>query len=258
MKDTLIDKRYLVLGPLGSGGEARVFRARDTTTGNDVALRVSREKSMWKAPASLPPFHDGWVRLLDSGSDAVHGPYQVLELLEGMTLSQLIEHAPLDRKEWLVFVNASLNAVEALHHAGWIHSDLSAENLFRLGFASTQWKLLELPFLHFSPATGRSTLFGNIHTLAPERFEGAPADVRSDLYSLGSLYYFAASGHYPHTGETNQEVAINCLRFPPAPLQEKARHLPASWCAWVMTLLERHPQKRFPTASAAHHLLAIA
>jgi serine/threonine protein kinase len=255
MENMLIDERYQLLAAIGSGGEARVFRARDTTIGNDVAVRLALRPGASAAWGQSPAFHDGWVRLLASGFDPQVGAYQVFELLEGGTLGQLIRSGPLDPNEWRIFVNQSLDAVEALHAAGWTHGDLNADNFFQAAFG---WKLLELPFLRFDPPTGRSTLFGNIHTLAPEQIDGAQPDVRSDLYALGCLYYYAASGAYPHLGASSQEVAIHCLRFSPDPLGEKAPDLPARWSAWVMRLLAREPGHRFPSIAAARQLLGIA
>ena len=258
MKDKLIGNRYHVLEPIGSGGEARVFRARDMKTKNEVAVRLPHQLIASEAPATPSLFHDTWARQLDSGIDSECGPYQVFELLEGATLHHLILDAPLNLEEWSSFVRQSLDAVEALHRAGWIHGDLNAENFFRLKGDPARWKLLELPFLRFAPPSDRSSLFGSIHTLAPEQLDGAKANAGSDLYSLGCLYYYASSGQYPHDGETIQEVAVNCLRFDPVDLREKVPHLPVPWCTWVMSLLAREPQKRSPTVAAARQLLAIA
>jgi serine/threonine-protein kinase len=255
MKETLIDGRYLLLAAIGSGGEARVFRARDTTTGNETAVRLALRPGTLTAPRQPPAFHDGWVRLLATGSDPQCGLYQVFELLEGRTLGQLIQSGPLDPDPWRRFVGQSLDAVEALHAAGWPHGDLNADNLF---LAASGWKLLELPFLRLDPPAGRSALFGSIHTLAPEQIDGARAGVPSDLYALGCLYYYAASGAYPHPGANSREVAIHCLRFAPEPLGEKAPGLPAPWSAWVMNLLARDPRHRFPTVAAARQLLGVA
>jgi serine/threonine protein kinase len=255
MENTLIDGRYQLLAAIGSGGEARVFRARDAATGNDVAVRLALRPGAPVASEQSPAFHDGWVRLLASGFDPQTGAYQVFELLEGQTLGQVIRSGPLDPDEWRFFVDQSLDAVEALHAAGWTHGDLNTDNFFR---AASGWKLLELPFLRFDPPAGRSALFGSIHTLAPEQIDGAQPDLRSDLYALGCLYYYAASGAYPHPGVSNQEVAIHCLRFPPDPLGEKAPGLPAPWSAWVMTLLARDPGHRFASVAAARQLLGVA
>jgi serine/threonine protein kinase len=251
MKDTLIGNRYVLLEPVGSGGEARVFRARDNTTQNDVALRLPRQPGVYTPTHALPVFHPGWVQLLDWGSDPHHGSYQVYELLEGQTLDQIVRNSPFDPESWLDFVAQSLDAVGALHQAGLIHADLNAGNFLR---TADRWKLLELPFLHFEPA-GRSALFGSIYTLTPEQLDGTPPDPRSDLYALGCLYYYAASGQYPHAGANSQDIAINRLRFPAEPLDKIAPQLPAAWNAWVMTLLQREPQNRFPDTLAARQLL---
>ncbi len=255
MENTLIDERYLLLAALGSGGEARVFRARDTSTGNEVAVRLALKPATHTPGDSLVSFHDGWVQLLAAGSDPHYGAYQVFELLEGRTLAELVRSGPLGPEEWRSFAGQSLDAVEALHAAGWTHGDLNAGNFFQ---AVSGWKLLELPFLRFDPPESRSALFGSIHTLAPEQIDGARANVLSDLYALGCLYYYAASGAYPHPGANSQEVAIHCLRFEPDPLGEKAPGLPAPWSDWVMTLLAREPGQRFPSAAAARQLLGVA
>jgi serine/threonine protein kinase len=255
MENSLIDGRYLLLAAIGSGGEARVFRARDTTTGNDVAVRLALQPCAYSGPEHLPPFHDGWVRFLAMGADPLFGAYQVFELLEGSTLSRLIPSGPLDPSAWRLFVDQSLDAVEALHAVGWIHGDLNADNFF---LAASGWKLLELPFLRLDPPAGHSALFGSIHTLAPEQIDAKQPDIRSDLYSLGCLYYYAASGAWPHPGANNTEIAIHCLRFPPDPLAPKAPTLPALRSNWVMRLLAREPSLRSSTIAAARQLLGVA
>ena len=255
MENTLIDGRYLLLAAIGSGGEARVFRARDTSTGNETAVRLALHPRVRTSPNTLPAYHDGWVRLLAEGSDPQRGVYQVFELLEGQTLGQLIQSGPLHPHDWRLFVDQSLDAVEALHAAGWNHGDLNADNFFQ---TTSGWKVLELPFLRLDPPEGRTALFGSIHTLAPEQIDGAQANTQSDLYALGCLYYYAASGMYPHPGSNNLEIAIHCLRFASDPLGEKAPGLPALWSAWVMNLLARDPHQRSSSIAAARHLLGVA
>jgi serine/threonine protein kinase len=259
MKDTIIDGRYLILDAVGAGGEARVFRARDNSTGNDVAIRLAMRSVTYSPPGTLPVFPASWVQFYHWGNDTHHGAYQIYELLEGHTLGQMLTHGPFNTESWRIFVDQSLEAVTTLHETGWVHGDLNADNFFLSISSQTGWKLLELPFLRFDPLEGRTSLFGSIHTLAPEQFMGIAPDVRSDLYALGCLYYLAASGQFPHTGSTNQEIAISRLRFPPTPLVEKAPEFPKYWCEWVMTLLESEPERRFPTAAeAARKLLGVA
>jgi serine/threonine protein kinase len=255
MENMLIDGRYLLLESIGTGGEARVFRAHDESTGGHVAVRLPLHPVSQTTRSELPSHHASWVQLLVTGTDPQHGTYNVFELLEGRTLRQFIDSGPLNPREWRAFVDQSLNALEALHAAGWSHGDLNADNFFQTDLG---WKMLELPFLRFDPPAGRSAAFGSIHTLAPEQIDGVKPGVQTDLYSLGCLYYYAASGTYPHPGATSVEVAIHCLRFPPEPLQEKAPSLPALWNSWIMQLLARDPRDRPPTIAAARQLLGVA
>jgi serine/threonine protein kinase len=255
MENSTIDGRYLLLDTLGSGGEAHVFRAHDASTEGDVAVRMALKPGTYTSPGETPAYHESWVRLIAEGSDSQFGAYQVFELLDGQTLGQLVQSGPLDLNDWRLFVDQSLDALDALHDAGWVHGDLNADNLF---LTDSGWKLLELPFLRFDPPQGRSPLFGSIHTLAPEQIDGAKADARSDLYSLGCLYYYAASGAWPHPGTSTQDVAVHCLRFPPEPLAEKAPGLPEAWRGWVMKLLATKPKDRFTSIDEARQVLGVA
>jgi serine/threonine protein kinase len=255
MENTIIAGRYLLLAKIGSGGEARVFRALDSSTESEVALRLAQRLGEFTLPDLPPVRHQGWVQLLDAGSDPEYGAYQIFELLEGQSLRQGLHSGPLRPDEWRTMVEQSLKAVQALHDFGWVHGDLNADNLFA---TASGWKLLELPFHRLNPPEGRSALFGSIHTLAPEQIDGAKADVQSDIYSLGCLYYFAASGTWPHPGANAAQIAIHCLRFAPDPLGPLAPNLPAPWSNWVMTFLARQPEQRFVSLAAAHQLLGVA
>lgn len=255
MEKTLIDGRYDLRAAIGSGGEAHVYEAHDVTEDKDVAVRLSLRKDTQVIGEPPAAFHENWVRWLATGVDSQYGLYQVFELLQGLTLGQFIQDRKLTPDEWMAFVEQSLRAVEALHAAGWAHGDINADNFFA---QATGWKLLELPFLRFVPPKGRSPVFGCIHTLSPEQIDGAKASERSDLYSLGCLYYYAASGVYPHPGATSQDVAIHCLRFPPEPLSEKAPELPPAWSDWVMNFLARNPNDRVASVAAARQLLGVA
>jgi serine/threonine protein kinase len=255
MIHTRIADRYVLLAPIGSGGEARVFRARDEAHGIDVAVRLAIGDVTSVQSSSTAISSERWVRFLDSGMDTQHGAYQVFELLEGPTYGSLVAELPMPAPEWRKFVDQSLEAVEAIHLAGWIHGDLNADNFMLTVFG---WKLLELPFYRFHASAGRSTMFGSIFTLAPEQIDGAGPSVRSDIYSLGCLYYFGAAVRWPHSGTRVQEIAIERLMHDPPPLRDLAPRLPEAASDWVMTLLARRPEERPPSIAAARQLLADA
>jgi len=254
MSNACLNGRYQVLDLLGSGGEARVYRARDETTGELVAVRLAREHEMTQQiPDPLPPFHPGWVRFRDAGVAEPHGFYQVYELLEGETLEAQVERGPLAAADFLELIGQSLDAVEALHAGGWVHGDLNADN-FILTAEGRRWKLLELPFLRFIPAKPHSPLFGNMWTLAPEQIDGGAATVRADLYALGCLFYAAASGKFPHAGD-GPHIAVERLLYPARPVAELAPGLDPNRARGIMQLLKRKPEDRPESVAAARTLL---
>ena len=250
----IVANRYELGETLGTGGEARVFRARDRTTGAEVALRMKGESvGASPRPPAPSPLHPGWVRLLDRGTDPACGTFTTFELLRGETLGALVSRQPLASPAVLEFARQSLDAVGALHAAGWMHGDLNADN-FLLHDGRT-WKLLELPFHHGAPPEIRSALFGSIYTLAPEQIAGRRPDAASDLFALGCLYYYAACGRYPHGDGSGAEIAIGRLRFAPAPLDDLAPDLPPRLGAAIRRMLARDPVDRPPDAAAACQLL---
>jgi serine/threonine protein kinase len=251
-----IASRYLLEEKIGAGGEARIFRAHDLKTGDEVAIRFSSRDDSSAAGREAPAPHSGWVRLLDRGVAGEHGPFTVFELLRGETLGAMTTHSPLSPKAWLDFARQSLDSVGALHRAGWVHGDLNADNF--LLHNGTTWKLLELPFHQAAPVEKRSPLFGSIYTLAPEQLASHLPDIRSDLYALGCLYYKAATGIYPHAGGTEADIAVERLRFPATPIIEIASDFPVVWAASIMRLLERDPADRPVDAEAARQLLESA
>jgi serine/threonine protein kinase len=161
----------------------------------------------------------------------------------------------MDVNMWRPFVDRSLSAVEALHQDNWIHGDINADNFMLTGKG---WKLIELPFYRFETPAARSTIFGSIYTLAPEQIDGSKPNVRSDIYSLGCLYYRAACGGWPHAGNSAQEVAIHSLMHPADDLKGETQRIPAPWCDWVMRLIALKPNDRPPSLAAARQLLAEA
>jgi len=250
----IVAGRYQLGEPLGAGGEARVFRARDRTTDTEVALRIKGASTGEKPTPPFPvPLHPGWVRLLDRGVDPEYGTFTTFELLRGETLGAMVSRHPLDAPAVLGFARQALEAVGALHAAGWAHGDLNADN-FLLHEGRT-WKLLELPFHHGVAPEIRSALFGSIYTLAPEQIAGRPPEAASDLFAIGCLCYYAACGRYPHGEGSGAEIAIGRLRFAPAPLDDLAPQLPPSAQAAIMRLLARDPADRPADAAAACQLL---
>ncbi|MCA9550627.1 MAG: serine/threonine protein kinase, partial [Myxococcales bacterium] len=204
-------ERYEILGELGQGGMSVVFRARDKQLGRDVAVKVlhdflarqpdARKRFHREAVAVARLRHPGIVEIHDySGPDA-EDAYIVCELIEGHTLRALVdEHGVPPHPELAVLVIAEL--VRALRHAheqGIVHRDVKPENVMIT--PSGLLKLMDFGIAQImegaTKLTATGTLLGSPAHMAPEVIDGKPSDHRSDIFSVGTMLYWLATGELP-------------------------------------------------------------
>lgn len=259
-----MDERYETLGKIGQGGLGAVYRCFDTrmnrevaikrisTGGGDVEMREESTRQLVKEAGALAALqHPNIVTIYDVGSDA-DGPYVVMELISGKTLDELIERAPLT---WPDFKELALQTQEALiaaHELNLIHSDLKPSNLMLTWLPSGKFqvKIVDFGLATLAHSQSRQDLetmeavFGSIFFMPPEQFERSPLDARSDIYSMGCVYYQALAGNYPFDGSDGNEVMESHLRHAVKPLQEVRSGIPLWACDWIMWMLNRYPQDR--------------
>jgi len=126
-----------------------------------------------------------------------------------------------------------------------------------------QVKIVDFGLAKFSAKPSLQTIdhgdavFGSIFFMAPEQFERTPLDRRTDMYSLGAMYYYALAGEYPFNGDTAPQVMAAHLQNKVAPLAEVRPDLPPWVCDWVMWHIRRDMSDRPESArSALEHFLA--
>lgn len=138
-----------------------------------------------------------------------------------------------------------------------IHSDLKPSNIILTWLPSKKFQVKIVDFGLTSLTRSQSNEeiaahdFGSILFMPPEQIEHQPLDARSDLYSLGCVYYYALTGHYPFTGTSSAEVMTAHLQHIVTPIQELRAGVPLWLCEWVMWLINRHPQDRPESAREA-------
>lgn len=261
--------RYEVEASIGEGGVGEVFRAYDPQLHRHVALKRlhvegSAEETYAKALreamhlASLQ--HPHIVSVYDVGEDE-RGPFVVMELVHGETLEEVVERGAFPMEDFLLLARQSLDALAAAHHIGLLHRDLKPGNMMlKWGLTSTfEVKVLDFGLAKFAPRAEAErvggafdgSVFGSIHFMAPEQFERGPTDARTDLYSLGCLFYYALTGAYPFEGELVGEVMENHLQGRVEPLNPCRPDLSPALCAWVMGLIARRPEDRPESALRA-------
>ena len=262
---------YEVLGPLGSGGMGEVYRARDLRLGREVALKILPAESS-ADPDRLRRFeqesraasalnHPNLVAVFDTG---VHegGPYIVFERLQGETLRVRLGPGPLPTRKAVEYVVQIADGLAAAHHAGIVHRDLKPENVFVTD--DGRIKILDFGLAKLRPSrpkaglvtggataseiTDAGTVLGTVGYMSPEQVEGNPADHRSDIFSLGSVFYEMLSGRRAFRGDSSVETMHAILKEDPAALSSAGANVPPALDRIVRRCLEKRPDERFQSA----------
>jgi len=262
--------RFEIRELIGSGGLGDVYRAMDHHLNRPVAIKRVRmqvaqndrklvEQTWREAMTTACLQHPNIVTIFDYGIDA-QGAYVVMELIEGETLEDVLVRGPLQYEDFLRFAQQSLEAIIAAHALGLIHRDLKPGN-FMIARAATA-SLFQVKILDFGLAKYLDTpqpqsidhfnsLMGSVHYMAPEQFQRLPIDHRTDLYSLGCIFYEAVTGHPAFDGENVSELIDAHLKKTPFSMKQLRRDISPRLERWISRLLEKDAAKRPPTAAEA-------
>lgn len=264
---TLLNDRYEVIAPLGSGGMGEVYRARDRRLSRDVAIKtlpdsvqsnpklLSRFEREAKTLAALS--HPNILSIHDFATDQGIS-YSVTELLKGETLRTRLHRSPLSQKEELEIAIAVSEGLSAAHDAGIIHRDLKPENIFitsdnhvkilDFGLARHESKVAEQDVSSAPTATRQTApnvVMGTIPYMSPEQVRGNPLDTRTDIFSFGCVLYEMISGHSPFVRETSAETMTAILKENPPALSNE---VPLELQRVTSHCLEKKPENRFQSA----------
>ena len=252
---------YRIVAHLGAGGMGVVFRARDERLERDVALKVlplgflsdesARERFRREARALSQLNHPHICTIYDVG-EANGQIYIAMECIDGQPLSALLRTGPLPSATVVRYALQIADAMAHAHDRGILHRDLKSSNIMvtpegrikvlDFGLAKRLGETAPAP----DPAlTEAGALVGTIAYMSPELLEGAPADVRSDIWALGVVLYEMAAGARPFRGSTPFAAAPAILREPPPPLPAD---VPATLQSVIKRCLEKEPAHRYQRA----------
>jgi serine/threonine protein kinase len=269
------EERYDIQGKLGEGGRGAVYLAKDRQLNRTVAIKrlLSDEKDSKSAYEALlnesralsAINNPHIIRVFDVCQDE-DGPYVVMEHLKGKTLHEVVATAPLLEHDFLEIAEQALEALIAAHEVQLLHRDIKPGNLMLTWLPSGRFnlKLLDFGLAKFSAAPSVQTVahdksvFGSIYFMAPEQFERTPLDQRTDLYSLGCVFFHALTGDYPFDGSNVTEVMASHLQGTHHDLKTLRPDLPPSLCDWVTCFIARNPDDRPVNAQVALDSLASA
>jgi len=266
MSDRVIG-HYRVIEKIGQGGMGEVFRARDERLGRDVAIKIIRSslsdqadhlrrfEQEARAAASLN--HPNIVAIYDVGFDE-GVPYIVSELLEGTTLRQR-QGGALPPRLALDYARQAVQGLIAAHDRRIVHRDLKPENLFITH--DGRLKILDFGVAKLQPSadddrsvetmttiTKTGSVVGTVAYMSPEQLRGKSVDHRSDLFSLGAIFYEMLSGKRAFHGETEVDTMTAVLREDPPDVDVEQAGISPTFQQIIRHCLEKEVENRFQSA----------
>ncbi|HJL17396.1 MAG TPA: protein kinase [Sandaracinaceae bacterium LLY-WYZ-13_1] len=257
---TLLKGRYQIEAPLGEGGMAMVYRARNTLVERPVAVKVMnanlagdralKERFRREAKNAAAVAHPNIIEIFDYGETDDGTPYLVMELLDGQPLNELIERGPMAPGQVAQLGVQVARGLARAHDFDVLHRDLKPENVFvtrgadgRLSVA----KLLDFGIarsMHDSRLTSAGEIFGTPQYMAPERVTSIDAGASADLYALGVILFEMVTGRLPFESKDIPGFFIKHMQDEPPRPSRLVPEIPRRLEALILELLEKKPEDR--------------
>jgi len=250
---TVLIERYRIVALLGRGGMGEVYRAEDLKLGNVVALKFL-PASLQNDTAALAGFHaevrnarqvshPNVCRVYDIGE--VNGQhFLTMEYIDGEDLSSLLRRiGRLPPDKALETAHQICAGLAAAHDCGLLHRDLKPANIMLDGRGRVRITDFGLA-LSSDDATGRSETAGTPAYMAPEQIGKGEASVRSDIYSLGLIFYELFTGHLPYQANTAVEWRRAHLESSPRTPSSVVKDIDPAVESAILRCLQKDPAKR--------------
>lgn len=260
MIGTVLGNRYEILTEIGSGGMAKVYKARCRYLQRIVAVKILKEEFRedseflkrfdTEAQAAASLTHPNIVQIYDVGRD--HNKYYiVMEYVDGITLKEYIENR--GNLEWREAVNISIQMCSALskaHSRNIIHRDIKPHNIIMTSDGVP--KVADFGIAR-SVTSDTSTMkidtVGSVHYSSPEQARGGYTDEKSDIYSIGVTIYEMVTGKLPFDGETPVAVALKHITEEPILPSTIKPCIPQALNQIIIKAMAKSKQERYETVS---------
>jgi tetratricopeptide (TPR) repeat protein/TolB-like protein/predicted Ser/Thr protein kinase len=248
--------RYEILSVLGQGGMGAVYQARDRELDRLIALKVIRPE-LATDPAILQRFkqelilarnitHKNVVRIYDLGeSDGIR--FITMEYVDGDDMRTMLRtHGKFSAQDAIPMIEQVCRALDSAHSEGVIHRDLKPQNIMR----DRQGRIVVMDFglarsLGDSGMTQTGAIVGTMEYMSPEQALGSQLDQRSDIFSVGLIFYELLTGKSPYHADTAIASLMRRTREVAKPASDVENTVPRSLSAIVSRCLEREPANRY-------------
>src|SRR4051794_23867701 len=253
---TVLSGRYRLEAKLGSGGMSTVYLAKDETLDRPVAVKVMHremseqedqlERFRQEARAVAKISHPNVVSVIDAGEDGGY-PYIVFEYVEGETLKQRISRiGALDVQESIAYAIEIGRGLSIAHARNLVHRDIKPQNV--LIDDEGRAKLTDFGIsrqLEQAGMTATGRVLGTTDYVAPEQAMGHGADPRSDIYSLGVVFYEMLIGQVPFHADSQVGVAMKHVNEDLPDVQRRRPEVSAAVALVVERATMKKPEQRY-------------
>ena len=268
-KGQKINDRYEIIRSIGEGGMANVYLGYDTILDRNVAIKVLRgdlsndekfvRRFQREALSASSLAHPNIVEMYDVGED--NGLYYiVMEYIEGKTLKQLLKkRGTLTLSEAIDIMLQLTDGMAHAHDSYIIHRDLKPQNIMIKD--DGQIKITDFGIamaLNSTQLTQTNSVMGSVHYLPPEQASGKGCTIKSDIYSMGIIFYELLSGSLPFRGDNAVEIALKHMRDPLPSLREENPAIPQSIENIIRKATAKNPKNRYDDARSMHEDLLTA
>src|SRR4029079_19538240 len=263
--------RYQIVRTLGEGGMGAVYLAQDPAIERLVAIKLMRQgfdasqlrdRFAREARSIGRLHHPNIVTIFDVGEHAGE-PFIAMEYVEGQTLGTLIRERPsfpLLRK--LRLIDGLCAGLHYAHRAGVIHRDIKPANVMVTPDETV--KILDFGIARAPTGgatlagTASGTVLGTLNYMSPEQLSGQKVDHRTDIFSVGAVFYELLTGRMAFPGDIQSGVLHLILVGSPEPLKQLTPSVADDVFAMVDRCLEKLPERRYEGLDAMRQDLAAS
>jgi len=255
-----LDGRYEITELIGQGGMANVYKATDVLDNRVVAVKIlkrefsendeflRRFRNESKAIAVLS--HPNIVKIYDMGfSEKIQ--YIAMEYIDGITLKEYIDsERVLNWKDAVHFIIQILRALQHAHNRGIVHRDIKPQNIMLLTDGTI--KVMDFGIAKFAreeSMTATDQAIGTVHYISPEQARGDVTDEKSDIYSVGVMFYEMLTGQKPFDTDNPVSIAVMHIKNIPVRPRDINPNIPSGLEEIIMHAMEKDAENRYQTAS---------
>jgi serine/threonine protein kinase len=248
---------YLILEKLGEGGMGTIYKARDERLDRFVALKFLppylstkpdlKIRFIQEAKAAAALDHANICAVHEIGEAQDGQLFISMPCYEGETLKDKIERGPLDIDEAISYARQVAEGLAQAHAAGIVHRDIKPANLFVT--KQGQIKILDFGVAKVIDVnlTGSGMLVGTVAYMSPEQASGKTQDYRTDMWSLGVVFYEMLTGRHPFSSESGDVSLYAIQNEKPDRITQLRSEAPAVLDSVVERLLAKQPAQRYPS-----------